>query len=712
MGVLEMPAINPAAQIGTVWSIRNLLVAAVALLALFGIGLSGYLLRNASLERATAAEAAAINETADMLLESAGQWARERGATNLALNAADVATDAQKATIANFRKLGDQPFEQALGRVAAAHFANKDQLIAGAKRAHEQISAIRTRADAEMAKPGSAREQTVVSQWAPTITALIAASQNLRVAAGMEEDDINSRLSSLQSFKHFVWIMSEYLGRERAAVAALVAAGKPMNSQQISNLAAFRGRLEIAWDYVQAYATKSSAPPNVLAGTERLRESVFRRFEETRKGVYAAGLAGGSYPINSAEWFSQATTAIDDVIALSAIASQEAAKLAESARHSSLNTLLVNAVLMVFSSLLAAGALWIVINRIVRSIGQMTGVMSEIADGNTSVAVPCVSRRDEMGAMARALLIFKENAQRVVSMQAERGALERAARAEKTAAMNRLADDFEAKIGEIVETVSSASTELEASARTLTATADRSQRLTATVVAASGQASANVQSVASATEELTSSVTEISRQVQESARMAGAAVDQAHITNDRVGELSKAAGRIGDVVELINTIAGQTNLLALNATIEAARAGEAGRGFAVVASEVKALAEQTAKATGEISQQISGIQSATQESVNAIREISSTIEKLSEVSSTIAAAVEQQGAATHEISRNVQQASQGTHQVSCNITDVQRGAGETGSASSQVLSAAQMLSSDSNRLKLEVSRFLDSVRAA
>ena len=563
-----------------------------------------------------------------------------------------------------------------------------------------------------MAKPGSAREQTVVSQWAPTITALIAASQNLRVAAGMEEDDINSRLSSLQSFKHFVWIMSEYLGRERAAVAALVAAGKPMNSQQISNLAAFRGRLEIAWDYVQAYATKSSAPPNVLAGTERLRESVFRRFEETRKGVYAAGLAGGSYPINSAEWFSQATTAIDDVIALSAIASQEAAKLAESARHSSLNTLLVNAVLMAFSSLLAAGALWIVFNRIVRSIGQMTGVMSEIADGNTSVAVPCVSRRDEMGAMARALLIFKENAQRVVSMQAERGALERAARAEKTAAMNRLADDFEAKIGEIVETVSSASTELEASARTLTATADRSQRLTATVVAASGQASANVQSVASATEELTSSVTEISRQVQESARMAGAAVDQAHITNDRVGELSKAAGRIGDVVELINTIAGQTNLLALNATIEAARAGEAGRGFAVVASEVKALAEQTAKATGEISQQISGIQSATQESVNAIREISSTIEKLSEVSSTIAAAVEQQGAATHEISRNVQQASQGTHQVSCNITDVQRGAGETGSASSQVLSAAQMLSSDSNRLKLEVSRFLDSVRAA
>ena len=194
--------------------------------------------------------------------------------------------------------------------------------------------------------------------------------------------------------------------------------------------------------------------------------------------------------------------------------------------------------------------------------------------------------------------------------------------------------------------------------------------------------------------------------------MAGEAVGQARTTTERVSELSKAATRIGDVVELINTIAGQTNLLALNATIEAARAGEAGRGFAVVASEVKALAEQTAKATGEIGTQISGIQAATQESVNAIKEISGTIEKLSEISSTIAAAVEEQGAATQEIARNVQQAAQGTQQVSSNITDVQRGATETGSASSQVLSAAQMLSGDSGRLRSEVSKFLTSVRAA
>jgi methyl-accepting chemotaxis protein len=206
-------------------------------------------------------------------------------------------------------------------------------------------------------------------------------------------------------------------------------------------------------------------------------------------------------------------------------------------------------------------------------------------------------------------------------------------------------------------------------------------------------------------------VNEISRQVQASARMSNEAVDQARTTNDRVSELSHAAARIGDVVELISNIAGQTNLLALNATIEAARAGEAGRGFAVVATEVKALAEQTAKATGEISQQISGIQAATQDSVAAIKAITGTIERLSEIASTIAAAVEEQGAATQEISRNVQQAAQGTQEVSSNIVNVQQEAAKTGTASSEVLSAAKSLSRDSTRLTQEVGNFLKSVRA-
>jgi methyl-accepting chemotaxis protein len=369
------------------------------------------------------------------------------------------------------------------------------------------------------------------------------------------------------------------------------------------------------------------------------------------------------------------------------------------------STLAIGSLAMLVSYLVAR-------NGIVRPLKASVATMNRLAQGDLSVETPEPRRSDEIGEIMTALVAFKATGLEVERMRVDRLAADQRVAEQRKADMHKLADDFEGAVGEIIEMVSSASTELEASAGTLSSTAERAEELATVVASASEEASTNVQSVASATEEMASSVNEISRQVQESARMANEAVEQARTTNDRVGELSKAASRIGDVVELINTIAGQTNLLALNATIEAARAGEAGRGFAVVASEVKALAEQTAKATGEIGQQISGIQSATQDSVNAIKEISGTIERLSEISSAIAAAVEEQGAATQEISRNVQQAAQGTQQVSSNITDVQRGASETGSASSQVLSAAQSLSGDSNRLKLEVGKFLNSVRAA
>jgi methyl-accepting chemotaxis protein len=367
-------------------------------------------------------------------------------------------------------------------------------------------------------------------------------------------------------------------------------------------------------------------------------------------------------------------------------------------------------------ALIASGvlALGVFIGRSVsKPLGAMRMAMIELANGNFAIVLPGLGRPDEIGEIARAVETFKINAEQKAREEAEEKIRQNKLAAERLRAdMIRMADDFEGAIGEIVETVSSAATELEASATSLTTTAGRSSELATLVEAASEEAATNVQSVASAAEQLTASVNEISRQVQASARMAGEAVNQAGQTNDRVGELSKAAARIGDVVELINAIAGQTNLLALNATIEAARAGEAGRGFAVVASEVKALAEQTAKATGDIGHQISSIQVATQDSVGAIKTIGGTIERLSEISSTIAAAVEEQGAATSEISRNVQNAAAGTTQVSANISSVRQGATETGSASSQVLSAAQSLSNDSSRLKLEVSRFLDTVRAA
>src|SRR5882757_5092543 len=348
-----------------------------------------------------------------------------------------------------------------------------------------------------------------------------------------------------------------------------------------------------------------------------------------------------------------------------------------------------------------------------KPIAKMCGAMRELAAGNFDVVLPGLGRKDELGEMAGAVEEFKVQAVAKAERDAAtQEAQNKASSAARRVELIRFADEFETAVGAIVSNVSASAVQLEASAGTLTRTAETTQSLSSQVAGASEEASSNMQSVATATEELSASVDEIGRRVKESSQIADAAVRQAEQTDGRIGKLSRAAQQIGDVVKLITAIAEQTNLLALNATIEAARAGDAGRGFAVVASEVKALASQTAKATEDISQQIAGIQTATHASVAAIKQISGTIRQISNIAAGIAGSVEAQGSATREISRNVQEVASSTSKVTGNITEVNQGAGETGSASSQVLSSAKSPSTESNRLKLEVDKFLRAVRAA
>ena len=357
-------------------------------------------------------------------------------------------------------------------------------------------------------------------------------------------------------------------------------------------------------------------------------------------------------------------------------------------------------------------ALFVVLAGVTRPLARMTAAMTEVAGGNLDVAVPALGQRDEVGKLAAALGKFKEVGLESRRLQAEQKEAEKRAAVEKKQVLNRMADSFEGSVKSVVTGVSSAAGQMQSSAQSMSATAEQTQRQATAGAAASEQASTNVQTVASAAEELSSSIVEIGRQVAESTKITSKAVEDANCTNSKVQMLAEAAQKIGDVVKLINDIAGQTNLLALNATIEAARAGEAGKGFAVVASEVKSLATQTAKATDEIGAQITAIQGATGEAVAAIKKIGETVGRVNEIATTIASAVEEQGAATQEIARNVQQASKGTAEVSSNIAGVTQTATDTGRVANEVLVASGDLSKQSALLREEVDKFLQTIRAA
>ncbi|WP_050422051.1 methyl-accepting chemotaxis protein [Bradyrhizobium tropiciagri] len=512
------------------------------------------------------------------------------------------------------------------------------------------------------------------------------------------------------SYANVAWMLRDTGGLNASLHKALVGAKRVATEPEKMELYRSTGRTEQILSTLQELRNNPATPANVMAALGKMQADYVERFGKALKFA-KEGAVTGKYEQDLDTYYPESQIGLAAIITVRD-AFYENAEQVLSAAYSSARFSFVIAVIGLLAVIaVSAGLIVMVRRRILNPIAALTGRMSRLAAGEVAEAIPGAARNDEIGAMAAAVQVFKDN-----RIEADRLATEKEAENDVKMRRARVLDDltraFEAKVTELVGGLSAASSVMEDTAQSMSATAAATNRQAAVVAAASDQTSTNVQTVASATEELTSSISEIARQVATSTEIAARAVDHARRTGDTARSLAEGAQKIGDVVTLIQSIAAQTNLLALNATIEAARAGEAGRGFAVVASEVKSLAGQTAKATTEISEQITAIQTASDETVTAIRSVVDVITEIDQIGTAIAAAIEEQGSATKEISRSVQEAARGTQEVNSNISGVQRAADDTGAAATQVLGAAEQLSTQSKDLAGQVNRFLSDVRAA
>ncbi|HEX3972633.1 MAG TPA: HAMP domain-containing methyl-accepting chemotaxis protein [Stellaceae bacterium] len=620
-----------------------------------------------------------------------------------------TANDRQQ--IVDHRATGTAEVTTALATLAAVDEGELSKKLSQVRSAAATLERLHDESLIAVAQPKSARRAGLASDFDTAVGNLIDALDQLGTYVTETVKRHDPVLDALLAAKDIAWSMRDSAGDGASMLAIGLMAGK-LPPEAAITYAQKMAQVNTAWSMLKAVDGSAPLPARFTKAVADADAAYFNSgLTELRDKTIQQLLAGEKPALTIPAWMQRSLPAVSKLLSVSIAALDAASDRAAALRDAALHSLLVRLGLLIAALAVGIGSMVAIGRRVIRPLHAIRDAMVKLAGGDLTIDVGANVRRDEIGALFGTLATFRDNAvekQRIEEEQKQRHA--DAAKRQET--IEHSIKAFEKEVGGALQALDKASSDMRNVSQAIAGAASQGDRQVKVVVGAAAEASKHVDVVAGSAEELSAASNEISGQVTRAADIANRAVEEARQTDSTMQSLVGTTSRIGDVVDFINDIAGQTNLLALNATIEAARAGEAGRGFAVVASEVKALAEQTAKATREIGQQISGIQAATQESVGAIKEISGTIERLSEISSTIAAAVEEQGAATQEISRNVQQAAQGTQQVSSNITDVQHGASETGSASTQVLSAAQSLSGDSNRLKLEVGKFLSSVRAA
>lgn len=755
------------------FSIRNLLLAVTILLVLVVVGLNIGQLNRAFNDSDTATRAQVLNGIVDDIVTFKLTLSDERLFLNAAYGATDEVPASVKFQAQANRGIAEEAYGNILISLGELpQFDGEDQdkqrfdqavstfngLRRDLRNAHEVYAGFHDGIDEDLEVVSAGARTQNISDITSAINGLIDISADIRAVLETNYDYGDSRINNVLKLKSQLWLMQEYAGRQAATIARSITSMQPVPASQLSIAQIYDGISKGAWAQAQQIARSTSTTAEIASQMDEIQNVFFDAFEIKRFEIYDLSAEANEEMEDAVDysdtyldddytvlididgWVDFARTSVQPVIAMSSSAGDLASELNTGAVSSAGTSQSIAWALIVVSLAIGGIAVWIVWMRVVRPVDALSATMMVLADGNLEVEIPNADRNDEMGDMAKSVQIFKDNAVERRRLEAEqREAEERErerreeeerrqreeaeerrvreeeqaeqARTERRQAMLELADQFEASVMALVEGVSTSASGMEQAASSLTDTAADTSQQSEVVANAAQQASSNAQMVASAAEELSASVREITGQTNQSSAAARDAVSRTENAGRDVAELVDAAEKIGEVVKLINEIAEQTNLLALNATIEAARAGDAGKGFAVVASEVKSLANQTAKATQEISEQVTGMQNATGLAVRAMDEIKGIIGDIESTSVSIASAVEEQDASTQEIARNVGEVSTGTEEVTSNIHRVNEGATTTGSAATQVLSAAQLLTQQSGELRGQVEDFLKTIRA-
>ncbi|MHC1946534.1 HAMP domain-containing protein [Bradyrhizobium sp. UFLA06-06] len=691
--------------------IGTLLTAAIVSLSAVGGGLAAYV----AVTKYQTMDKVSTAQSRLEIVRAVGDIPRymnsERGMSTNLLFSTGAIDQKQIADLDKLRKLTDGALAK-VNQVRATLPGSLDDGVAVASAIDAlkaKFAALRDAIEKAIAGPVDARR--------PAATRIVADNSVFNAGVTVLLDEQVRRLAGLDgnayrqaSYANVAWTLRDTGGLNASLHKALVGAKRVATEQEKLELFRSTGRTEQILSTLQELRNNPATSANVLTALGKMQADYVERFGKALK-LAKEGAISGKYEQDVETYYAESQIGLASIITVRDAFYENAEQGLASAYSSARFSFVVALIGLLAVVAVSAGLIVMVRRRILNPIAALTGRMSRLAAGEVAETIPGAARKDEIGAMAAAVQVFKDN-----KIEADRLAAEKEAENDVKMRRARVLDDltrtFEAKVTELVGGLSAASSVMEETAQSMSDTAAATNRQAAVVAAASDQTSTNVQTVASATEELTSSISEIARQVATSTEIAARAVDHARRTGDTARSLAEGAQKIGDVVTLIQSIAAQTNLLALNATIEAARAGEAGRGFAVVASEVKSLAGQTAKATTEISEQITAIQTASDETVTAIRSVIDVITEIDQIGTAIAAAIEEQGSATKEISRSVQEAARGTQEVNSNISGVQRAADDTGGAANQVLGAAEQLSTQSKDLAGQVNRFLSDVRAA